>query len=879
VTRFDARACTAGCARPRVPRAGLLGALVGLLGVALAAQEPLEPLLETGRYGEVVSRLEDGVTVQTVEPLARALVALGRYEDAERELRRLEKEEGFRAFTTLGDVLMRRGKSDAAREAYRQALRRGGADALTARLGLAVVDRHQGRLESAREGFYALIDAYNRALSLSAAELTAVGRACQALGNENHQLFKDALKAYDEALAADPSALEPRVHLGELFLEKYDSTEARTSIRDVLEVAPSHAEALLVMAQILRFDGSPEAMQTVDRALETNPSLVSARVFRAELLLELEDYDEARAEALRALEINLEALDAKAVLAATHFLQGEEEAFARVEAEVLGRNTHYAGFYNLLADASVRNRLYREAVEFARRAVEVDSKSWRGHGLEGLNLLRIGEIEEGRRKLELAFEGDPYNVWIKNTLDLLDTFADYRSRRTPRFELFIHGDEADLLAPLLGTLAEEAYDALAERYGFTPPTPIRVEVFPSHADFSVRTVGLAGLGALGVCFGPVIAVDSPSAREIGSFNWGSTFWHELAHTFTLTASEHKVPRWLTEGLSVLEERRARRGWGDDPRPDFLRALEQGELLGLGDLNNGFVRPDSPSQIVHSYYQASLLAELIEDEYGFDKVLAILRGYADGSTTEQLFERVLEVDLDSFDELFFRRLEERFAGPLAALGDADEEPPSSEEELRQRAEASPGDFRSQLAWGTRLVEDERWEEALPFLERAKALFPEYAGAGSAYLQLAGVHRRAGRLEAAAAELEAAVAINETDYESHRTLAGLYRELGRPQQELGVLERLLFVYPKEAAVHMRMAELYRELDRPQGVIRARRAVVALGPPDRADALYRLARAHFEAGEMDDARRQVLLALELAPGFAEAQRLLLDLHRGES
>src|SRR5690606_17034829 len=126
-----------------------------------------------------------------------------------------------------------------------------------------------------------------------------------------------------------------------------------------------------------------------------------------------------------------------------------------------------------------------------------------GYGLLGINELRIGEIEAGREHLETAFAGDPYDVWIKNTLDLLDTFARFREFQTPRFRIVIHEREAELLAPYVGALAEEAFDRLAQRYGAEPPTPIRVELFPSHADFSVRTVGLAGLGALGVSFGPV----------------------------------------------------------------------------------------------------------------------------------------------------------------------------------------------------------------------------------------------------------------------------------------------------------------------------------------------------------------------------------------
>ena len=96
----------------------------------------------------------------------------------------------------------------------------------------------------------------------------------------------------------------------------------------------------------------------------------------------------------------------------------------------------------------------------------------------------------------------------------------------------------------------------------------------------MRTVGLAGLAGLGACFGPVLAIDSPSAREVGQFNWGSTFWHELTHTFTLGLTGNRVPRWFSEGISVYEERRARPGWGDDVSLEFLRAFQQGLLLSL-----------------------------------------------------------------------------------------------------------------------------------------------------------------------------------------------------------------------------------------------------------------------------------------------------------
>jgi Tfp pilus assembly protein PilF len=76
-----------------------------------------------------------------------------------------------------------------------------------------------------------------------------------------------------------------------------------------------------------------------------------------------------------------------------------------------------------------------------------------------------------------------------------------------------------------------------------------------------------------------------------------------------------------------------------------------------------------------------------------------------------------------------------------------------------------------------------------------------------------------------------------------------------------------------IHGRLAELYRGLEVWPGAIRERKAVLALDPVDRAEAEYQLALAYFEAGNLREARRAVLRALERAPNFEKALDLLLE------
>ena len=516
-------------------------------------------LERTGKYDEAIDIYKSLASKENASPasrrgLLRSLSEVGKYAEAEEAGRRfVSGPGGVEMQNALGEVLERRGKRADAEAAFRAAMTGGASDSLTARLNLAVLRFDRGEHAEALAEFDGFIDVYNsRRPRLTSAELMAVGTAVRYLGVTNPQLFKDALKAYDEAIARDSTNQEAHLAVAELFLEKYNSGEAKASLQALLAKNPRHPRALLASARVASFDGSGAAADLVRKSLEVNPNAAPARAFLGSIHLDGEDHVAAVREVEQALATDSTDLEALSVLAAARYLQGDTAAFATVKRRALALNPRAAAFFTDLAESAARNRLYAQAVTFAREGVALDSTSWRAYGVLGMNQLRVGVMDEGRRNLERAFAGDPYDVWIKNTLDMLDTFKDYRETSSPRFRFVIEGKEADLLTTYMAELAEAAYDSLAARYQYRPPTPIRLEVFRSHADFSVRTVGLAGLGALGVSFGTTLAMDSPAARDAGDFNWGSTFWHELAHTFTLGASDHRVPRWLSEGLSVLE---------------------------------------------------------------------------------------------------------------------------------------------------------------------------------------------------------------------------------------------------------------------------------------------------------------------------------------
>ena len=885
----------------RMCREAIVGGSLLFLACEPAASQVVptaEQAYRRGDYEDAANLLEriamsDSASSRVRRTYVRALGMVGRYADAEAAARRFAVPGpiGKELANTLGEILVLRGSIAEAEGAFSRAMTEKASDSLTARLNLAILRFDRGERDAAMAQFDSFIDVYNdRRAQLTARELMAVGIACRYLGLTQPQLFKDALRALDEASAADSMDLEPRVRVAQLFLEKYNSGDAQGDLAAILQVNPKHPAALLAAARLRHFDGAPGADSLVRRSLAVNPSFVPARIFRAGLLLDTEDHDAALAEIRQALQVDSTSLEALAMLAAISKLRHDERGFEDAKRRALARNPRYADLFNTAAELSARNRLYSQAVDFAREAIALDSTSSRAQGLLGMNQLRVGAIDSGRASLERSFKADPYDVWVKNTLDLLDTFGEYETIPTSRFRLFIVRREADVMGIYLGELLEQAYDRFATTYNYRPPTPIRAEVYRNHADFSVRTVGLAGLGALGVSFGNVLAIDSPASREAGQFNWGSTVWHELAHTFTLGMTNHRVPRWLSEGISVYEERRARPGWGADVTPSFLASWKAKRLVPVSRMNDGFMRPTYGEQVVHSYYQASLVCELIERDFGPRALGEMLVAYRDGLDTEQVFQRVLRTTPEAFDERFEQYMESRFARSAASIkmpapGDRVD---SALARIGGRGrgggaggtaggEPDDDDFIAQLVHGRELLDRGEVDGAVPFFERAKALFPEYSGNDSPRWYLARIHKEKGAFAKAADELKALTAANENHYQAHLDLADVLQALGDEAGAAEMLDRSMYIYPYDAAMHTRLAGLYSKLGNRQRAVRERKAVVALAPVDRAEALYQLALAHHEAGDATNARREVLRALEEAPNFERAQTLLLTLRRG--
>jgi tetratricopeptide (TPR) repeat protein len=810
---------------------------------AEAEKNLLRAYLETGRYPEAETAakkflLNTPVAAGVRHQLAELFASTGRYAEAITEFER--------------------AGTDAAKSP---------AEKLPSDLRRAEILELTGQEDRARPIFEALVAHYKDKQPDTAPELTAVGRALVHL-----ERFQDANEVYREAIAADATYLDAQLSAGELFTDKYNYGDAAQFFADALAVNPNSARALVGVARIKRSEGGDETFAALSRALTINPNLVGALTFKAGLELEERDYVQATAEIEKAFRINPRSLDAHAVKASMLYLQDRD--FEPEVAAALTVNPRYGLIFNVLSHYATMARRTSQAAAFAKLAIELSPRLWSAHLDLGMALLRLGQMTEGRAEVEKSFQGDPYNVWAKNTLDLLDAMKDYRETKHEAFLIKADAKESDVVTPYAAELLDEAATKLTAKYHFTPQGPITVELFPNHEDFAVRTLGLPGLGALGVCFGQVIAADSPSARPTGEFNWGSTLWHEYTHVITLQMTDYRIPRWFSEGLSVYEERKARPGWGDDWNPMFLRAFVSGRWHKIADLDGGFQHPRTPEDLGIAYFQASQVCEFIVDRFGFDSILRMLTLYREKAQTADILTRVLRLSESDFDRAFKEYVEGKTRPMQAALKTESNLAASLTKEEVVKMLAVTDTFALHLRAGHLFRADDDIENAVVHFRRAIELFPYYTGEGNAYDALAEIFEKKGDRKQAAEIMAAHVKYDENSLPTLKSLANLRAKLGDRAGAIEALRLSFYVSPFEYATHAQAGELSLEEKQYARALSEFQVVLALDPPNVAEANYNVASAYHLLGRQPEAKHAVLRALEAAPSYEKAQELLLKI-----
>jgi tetratricopeptide (TPR) repeat protein len=640
-----------------------------------------------------------------------------------------------------------------------------------------------------------------------------------------------------------------------LLHQRFNNNDAVALFKEALQRDPKNAQAYLGLAIVSAdgFDG--KAPEYAGQALELDPKLVEAHELAANLALEDADTQHAVAQADEALALSPDALNAMAIHSAVELLADRSPDLWLEKIRKV--NPTYGEGFALVAHHLELNYRFDDAIVYYRKAIEADPRLWSARSQLGVSLMRLGQEDEPFKQLEMCYNNGYRDAQTVNSLRLLDSYKNFVTYKENGTILRLRKNEAELLHPYFAAELQRIIATYDKKYKMKLTGPVQVEVYPDHEDFAVRTMGMPGLGALGVTFGQVVAMDSPSARKPGDFNWGSTLWHEMSHVYILSATNGRVPRWFTEGLAVHEETQVSPEWGDRVSPDILVAIRDKKLLPVAKLDRGFIFPEYPAQVVVSYFEAGSICDYVQSHWGEDKLLDMVHSYAQRKTTPEVIQVDLGVSPEEFDKQYLQWLDERY-GTIAANFD------KWHHALEQLIEAA---------------DKKQYDAVLRQGEAVRSMYPEYIGGANVYEFVASADLARGDKKAAVDVLTYYEKMGGEDPGILKKLASLEEEQGQPKEAAATLDRINYIYPvQDEDLHRHLGDLWFAQANFTGAIREYTAVVALNPADKAGAQFNLARAYYAAGQHDKAEESVLAALEAAPGYRPAQKLLLEIEHPE-
>jgi len=831
--------------------AALVGSGVFCCGVGLGADiDDARQLFLTGNYTEAarISEIEckdKDYSEQWPLLLVESLNAIGRYEAA---------------YAVLTNRLARESRSIRLRWVGREVCRATGRPVEGDKLLEEIVNLVASRPYAYRD----------------VADIVVFGRALLALGTDP-KLVLD--RVYEVAKKTEPGAREPYLAIGELALEKHDFALAARVFQEGLSKHKKDAEFHYGLARAYEPSDSALMVSALESALSYNSNHVSSILLLADRAIDAEDYEGATRLIRRVHGINSAHAEAWAYMAVIGRLNNRRE----LEQEALGKAlalwpTNPRVPYLVGRKLSQKYR-FAEGAQFQRRAIEFDDRFLPAKAQLAEDLLRLGEEEEGWRLAEQVHEKDGYDVTALNLVTLRDTLSGFAILTNSHFVVRMPKEESAVYGQRVVELLEEARERLCKKYGVVFGKPVKVEIFAHQSDFAVRTFGLPeNHGFLGVCFGPVITANSPSARPGRPFNWEAMLWHEFCHAVTLRVTSNCMPRWLSEGLSVYEERQANGAWGEKMTPRYREMILSGELTPLSRLSGAFLAPKSPLHLQFAYYESSLAVEFLAEKFGFECLLEILGDLGNGmDVNKAIASRAAPLEqLEGEFEEFARRRATEFGSGLEWR-----RPP--EEVLltgigsgawESWARDNPDNYWVLMRRATQAIGAKQWNEAKQVLEFLIKRCPKATGSESPLGLLAQVHRELGET---AEEREVLERIADQDGEAVEVY-GRLMELGRAAGDWDAViknaRRYIAVNPLVPLPYRHMAEAGERSGDSASAVRALRALLELDSLNLAETRFRLARQLWRAGDAS-ARRELLLALEDVPLHRGGLELLLEMH----
>jgi tetratricopeptide (TPR) repeat protein len=802
----------------------------------------------SGNYDKTITQCEEALKSDTGEEdwpllLTESLMALGRYSNAQAVITRAIEQFPFSLRTKLlaREVSLYNGDGTKAREYLEEMA------------GLA--NRRQW--------------AYRDAQSL-----VALGKAALLMGVDPKKVLENT---FDRAKKADPDLRDAHAASVQVALDKSDFDLAAKLATEALKKFPKDPDFHYARAQALAGSDRKAMLESLSSALEINENHVPSYLLIADHMIDAEEYEEAESKISRALEVNPHHPLAWAYRAVMAHLRNElaQEADHRKKALA-----HYAK--NPAVDYLIGRKLsqkyrFSEGAAYQRRALAFDPEFTSAKSQLAQDLLRLGEDQEGWTLAEQVHQEDGYDVVAYNLANLKDTMNRFATLTNQFFTVRMGASEAPIYGDRVLALLTRAHTNLSLKYGIELQTPTFVEIFPDQKDFAVRTFGMpGGAGYLGVCFGRVITANSPATQAGRAASWESVLWHEFAHVVTLQMTKNKMPRWLSEGISVYEEQQSNPAWGQAMTPRYREMILGDDLVKIGELSGAFLAPPSGEHLMFAYYQSSLVVRYLVENFGFESLLKILRDLKLGVPINDAIARhTTALDkLETNFAAFARKLATELAPGLEWEKPEAEDLVSKDGEPAEWLRKNPKNYYALLHSARADLKNKQWKKAQEPLRKLIELFPIQTEPGNAYQLLAQAHRA---LKETAEEKEVLTAWSKID--AHAADAYLrLMELAEKDRNWSVVfdnvRRYLAVNPLSHQAYAYWGRAAEATLQPAIAVQAYQTLLRLDPPDPAGTHFRLAKLFHDQGSVA-AKRHLLQALEEAPRFREAHELLLKLN----
>jgi len=739
--------------------------------------------------------------------------------------------------------------------------------------------RMSGQSEQAQVWATEIIDFAGRApwRYSDADNLVSLGRAALDMSVDARTVLE---KFYDRALKMHPEHRDAMLASGELALDKQDFELAAELFQAALKKYPDDADLHFGLARSLAKSEPALAAHAMSMTLKNNHRHIPALLYRAEDAIDAEQYDDALQLLDKVLAINSKQPSAWAYRAVIAHLRNDQRGSNYFRDGALSTWNKNPTVDYLIGRKLSQKYRFSEGASHQKQALEFAPNYSLARVQLTQDLLRLGRDDEGWKLCDEAYQADAYDVHLFNLMQLHDELSKYRTLEGDGFLVRMNVTEAEVYGPAVMDLLARAKKTLCTKYGLDLKDRITVEIFPEPNDFAVRTFGMPGAsGFLGVCFGRVITANSPASQKDHPTNWEAVLWHEFCHVVTLELTHNRMPRWLSEGISVYEERQADRTWGQRMTAANRTRILNGRMTPIRDLSGAFLHPETSADLNFAYYQSSLVVEYFMERYGLEKLKSVLTELASGLPIDPALERHL-ASLDQLDEEFraFAAQMARELAPdldwekhdLSAIRD-DDDP----ERLERWVADHPTNLQGLTLLAAQLIERREFEKAKHPLQKLVELYPEQTGHDCPYELLSEIHRELKESSDERKILE--LYADRTDSAVPYLLRLIELQSAAEDWE-GVRKtsrKLQAINPLLQQTQNARASAAEKLHDPTEAIAALRALLVMAPDDPAELHYRLATLLHEAGDAS-AKTHVLLALEVAPRYRDAQKLLLKIVR---